>query len=85
VQNTIGRKQSASCYDLVLISVSIFLAMTGLVMVASSSISIAENLHANPLYYFWRQSFSVVAGFCIAIFILNTPLFIWEKLDTYFC
>jgi len=84
VQNTIGRKRSASSYDLVLISVSIFLAMTGLVMVASSSISIADNVHANPLYYFWRQSISVIIGLCAALFIVNTPLSIWEKLSTYF-
>ena len=82
--NTPLRKRFASPYDLILISVSLFLVLTGLVMVASSSISIAENLYSDPLHYFWRQSFSVVMGFFAAFIIINVPLSVWEKLSTYF-
>lgn len=79
-----GIKRSGLQYDLLLISVSLFLVLTGLVMVASSSISIADNIYSNPLYYFWRQLISVTIGFCAGLLIVNTPLVIWQKLSTYF-
>jgi cell division protein FtsW len=84
LEHTTGRKRSGSEYDLLLISVSLFLVMTGLVMVASSSISIAENIYSNPLHYFWRQLISVSIGFCAALLIINTPLLVWQKLSTWF-
>lgn len=84
VQNTLGRKRSASPYDIVLISVSCFLGLIGLVMVASSSITIADNNFADPLHYFWRQSVSVVMGLCVAVFIINTPLSLWQKYSSWF-
>jgi len=84
VEHTTGRKRVYPHYDILLISISLFLVMTGLVMVASSSISIADNLYSNPLYYFWRQLISVIIGFCAALIIINTPLIVWEKLSVFF-
>ena len=62
VENLAGRNRSSSPFDFVLVSVALFLLLAGLVMVASSSITMADKLHANPLYYFWRQLISVVLG-----------------------
>ena len=78
------RKREALSYDLVLISVSLFLALTGLIMVASSSITIADNLYSDPLFYFWRQFISVLIGICLAVFIVKIPLTVWERLGPYF-
>ena len=84
VLNTLKRKKIISPYDLILISIVLFLIMTGLVMVASASVSIADNLYSDPLYYFWRQCLSIVLGLCAALLIINIPLSVWEKYSTYF-
>lgn len=84
VENLPGRNRSSSPFDFVLVSVALFLLLAGLVMVASSSITMADKLHANPLYYFWRQFISVMLGLGGAVVILNTPLTIWQKLSSYF-
>lgn len=84
VENIPGRKRSSYPYDFLLVTVSLLLVMTGLVMVASSSITIADKMYADPLYYFWRQLVSVIIGVCAAFIILNTPLSVWQKLSTYF-
>jgi cell division protein FtsW len=84
VENLAGRNRSSSPFDFVLVSVALFLLLAGLVMVASSSITMADKLHANPLYYFWRQLISVVLGLGGGVVILNTPLTVWQKLSSYF-
>ena len=84
VVNTPGQKRLVSPFDPILIFVTMFLIIIGLVMVASSSISIAENLYSDPLYFFWKQLVSVVIGMGLALIIVNTPLSIWEKYSTYF-
>jgi cell division protein FtsW len=82
--NASSRKRPTNLYDPVLISVSLFFVLMGLIMVASSSVSTAEILYSNPLYFFWRQLSSVVLGLFAALLIVNTPLFVWEKFSTYF-
>jgi cell division protein FtsW len=81
---TPGRKRDTSPYDLALIGVSLFLTLAGLVMVASSSITIADNLYSDPLFYFWRQFTSVMIGLCIAVMLVNIPLYVWQILGPYF-
>ena len=66
-------------YDVCLITAIIFLIGLGLVMVASSSITIAEKNYGEPLYYFWRQLTSAALGISIAILVLRIPMKIWEK------
>lgn len=70
-------------YDFVLIGVCLFLIMTGLLMVASSSITIADRLHGDPLYYFWRQSVSVILGLGLGYLCIRTPLAVWQHLGVY--
>ena len=84
VETLPGRNLSATPYDFVMVCVCLFLLLAGLVMVASSSITMAEKIHGNPLYYFWRQLISVVIGLCGAFFVINTPLAVWQKLSSYF-
>ena len=67
-------------YDVYLVTAVIFLISLGLIMVASSSITIAEKNYGEPLYYFWRQLISAFLGISIAVVVLRVPVRIWEKL-----
>ena len=62
-----------------LISALILLGL-GLVMVASSSISIAERQLSEPLYYFWRQFTYSIIGIMAAVLIFKIPLNYLQKL-----
>ncbi len=72
-----------SPYDLILVTVSVALVSVGLVMVASSSISVTDTTYSSPLHYFWRQLVSVGLGLACSIFIINVPLHAWENLSSY--
>ena len=67
--------------DLVLTLLTLFLLLTGLVMVASASVSLAERLHHEPLHYFWRQCVALTIGVCCGWFILNRPLSLWQQVS----
>jgi cell division protein FtsW len=62
-------------------TVILILIGLGLVMVASSSIAIAERQFHEPLHYFWRQSFSAVIGLSLIAASLKVPLSVWEYLS----
>ena len=68
-------------YDPWLVMVVLFLLVAGLVMVASSSVALAEGLHDDPFYYFRRQVFSVALGLALGAFILKSPVILWEKMS----
>ena len=59
--------------DLPLLLSSLFLLALGLVMVASSSISIADRELSDPLYYFWRQLTYSIIGIITAIVVFKIP------------
>lgn len=66
-------------YDPWLVVVVVFLLAAGLVMVASSSVALAERVHQNPFYYFQRQVFSLAVGLALGVAILKSPLALWDK------
>lgn len=68
-------------HDMWLITVSLLLIGLGMVMVASSSMAIAERQFGEPLYYFWRQFFAVSIGLSLAVICLNVPLSMWQFLS----
>ena len=68
-------------YDTWLMTVILILIGLGLVMVASSSIAIADRQFHEPLHYFWRQSFSAVIGLSLIAASLKVPLSVWEYLS----
>lgn len=76
-------KRSPVHYDYRLIGVVIFLICLGLVMVASSSITIADRVYHNPLYFFWRQGIAVVLGLTAGFIILKIPLVVWQRINIY--
>lgn len=68
-------------YDTWLMTVILVLIGLGLVMVASSSIAIADRQFNEPLHYFWRQSFSAVIGLSLIAASLKIPLSVWDFLS----
>ena len=68
-------------HDPWLVVVILFLLTAGLVMVASSSIALAERLHGDPFYYFRRQVISLALGLALGAFILKSPVVLWEKMS----
>ena len=65
--------------DFPLLLSALILLSLGLVMVASSSISIAERELSDPLYYFWRQlSYSAVA-LILSFITFKIPLKYFQK------
>jgi cell division protein FtsW len=78
----IGRRSDArSGYDVWLIGIAGALLLLGLVMAASSSITVAERLHGNPLYFFWRQLTAVLLGAALAFGAVSTPLALWQRMS----
>ncbi|MDH5370146.1 MAG: FtsW/RodA/SpoVE family cell cycle protein, partial [Gammaproteobacteria bacterium] len=65
--------------DLPLLISALILLGLGLVMVASSSISIAERQLSEPLYYFWRQLSYSIVGIVAAVIVFKIPLKYLEK------
>ncbi len=66
-------------FDPVLLTVFISLLTIGVIMVASSSISIADRNFSNPFYYFQRQLVFVVLGIVAALTVFKIRLVQWEK------
>ncbi|MFK5913211.1 MAG: putative lipid II flippase FtsW [Woeseiaceae bacterium] len=66
--------------DLPLLLSSLFLLGLGLVMVASSSISISERELSDPLYYFWRQFTYSIVGLTSAFLMFKIPLSYIQKI-----
>ena len=65
--------------DLPLLLSAFVLLGIGLVMVASSSISIAERELSEPLYYFWRQLSYSIVGLITAVIVFKIPLLYLQK------
>jgi len=70
---------SVDDFDPMLLIVFISLLTIGVIMVASSSISIADRNFGNPFYYLQRQLFFVVIGLLAAISVFKIRLVQWEK------
>ena len=69
-------------YDEVLVWVTLFLLLLGLVMVYSASVSLPNSpKYANyQIYHFLiRQAISVMVGLCIACIIVRVPVSFWER------
>ena len=58
---------------------AIVLLATGLVMVASASVAVAEKSTGAPLYYFYKQLFSAGLGLGLAAATFTVPMKTWEQ------
>ena len=66
-------------FDPVLLIVFVSLLTIGIIMVASSSISVADRNFSNPFYYLQRQLVFVVLGVVAALTVFKIRLVQWEK------
>ena len=66
-------------FDPLLTLVFVCLLTIGVIMVASSSISVADRNFSNPFYYLQRQLVFVVMGVFAALFVFKIRLVQWEK------
>ncbi|MEX2479730.1 MAG: putative lipid II flippase FtsW, partial [Gammaproteobacteria bacterium] len=69
-------------YDLWLIGGTATLLCVGLIMVVSTSVSIAERRELDPLFYFWRQLIGAGLGLVSAAVIMFFPLRYFERAST---
>lgn len=65
--------------DNVMLFVSILLVLTGLIMIASASIDIAEARSGNPFHYVIRHGIFIVLGCIAGVFTYQLPSSWWEK------
>lgn len=75
------RNMHAFPVDPLLLAAFVALAVMGLVMVASSSVTMSDRNYGDPLHFFWRQSLAFVIGVVLGAGILRTPLSVWERLS----
>ncbi len=75
---TSASKQFALC-DAPLLLAVVCLSLLGLVMVGSSSVSIAYELTGNPFYYFWRQFAYLLVAFSALFIVYKIPLKFWSQ------
>ena len=83
VQGTRDERRAAP-YDQWLIGATLTLLCVGLIMVVSTSVSIAEQREMLPLYYFWRQLGAAAVGLTAAAVLMRMPLAFFERYSTTF-
>ena len=66
--------------DYVLLLAVTLLIVIGLVMVASSSISIADNNFSSPFHYLLRQLVFLAIGLTLATGVFFVPLAVWQRI-----
>ena len=65
--------------DYPLLITTLALLGIGLVMVGSSSVSIAEQQFADPFHYLWRQMIYLAVGVVAAAITLKVPMRVWQE------
>ncbi len=66
-------------YDVWLMGSVLVLLSLGLVMVASSSVAIADRQLGQPFYYLQRQALFVLAGVALMAGVMKVPLALWQR------
>jgi len=65
--------------DKQLLLLALFLLCLGLIMVGSTSTSIADKNLNDPFYFFWRQLGYALIGLLSAAMVLRIPMTFWQK------
>ncbi len=75
-----GRAPAAAPWlDTWLLGAALLLMALGLLMVASSSVALAERQTGMPLYFFYRQLAYVAVGLTVGAVALAVPLKVWRQ------
>ncbi len=77
-----NNKQTTANYrfDVLLLVTALIILCFGLIMVASTSVSIADKNTGQPFYYFIRQSVYAGIGLITGLIVYKIPLSVWMKL-----
>ncbi|HBX99320.1 MAG TPA: putative lipid II flippase FtsW [Gammaproteobacteria bacterium] len=62
-----------------LLLISCLLLVSGLLMMTSASVEVANGQYADPFYYFRRQGIFALIGLSTLIFTLYVPISFWQK------
>ena len=66
--------------DSVVAGAALLLLLSGLIMVASASTELSARIHGNPFYLLTRHTVYIIIGTIAGVFVLLTPVKIWQKL-----
>ncbi|MEJ2362269.1 MAG: putative lipid II flippase FtsW [Gammaproteobacteria bacterium] len=66
--------------DMWLVGSLLAIVILGLIMVGSSSVSVADRELGEPFYYLWRQMLFTGMGMIAAIIVVRIPMRIWQEL-----
>lgn len=66
--------------DMWLVGSLLAVVILGLIMVGSSSVSVADRELGEPFYYLWRQMLFTGMGMIAAIIVVRIPMRIWREL-----
>ncbi len=83
-RNTLLGSRQRQRFDLILAITIVALICLGLVMVASSSVSTADQNTGNPLFYFNRQLLFTLFGIAVMVWVYQVRLEFWEQKDKLF-
>ena len=75
-----ARLRSPLQIDHVLLTIALVLLIGGLVILASASISISDEVAGQPFYYVERQLFASFVGALAAFLCLLVPMHVWQSL-----
>ncbi|MGP1931179.1 MAG: cell division protein FtsW [Arsenophonus sp. ET-YP4-MAG3] len=66
-------------YDRILVWLTLCLSVIGFIMVTSASISVGQRLTQDPFFFAKQDAIYLILASCLAVLILNIPMFYWEK------
>lgn len=72
---------SKTSYDRWLLLIILCLMSIGLLMVASASIMVSDQLTHQPFYYFYRQLIFLTVGIILGSIVVQFEIAVWEKLE----
>ena len=75
-----ARLKTALKFDLVLLTIVMTLLLGGLVILASASMSISDNLIGEPFYYVERQLLAAAIGGAVGVACLFIPMQVWRSI-----
>lgn len=73
------KTRQIALYDRAFVLCAILIVIMGLVMVASSSMTVSMHQYNTPFHYLFRQLLSVAIGMCICAAVVSIPLRFFEK------
>ncbi|MBL0711605.1 MAG: cell division protein FtsW [Colwellia sp.] len=81
--DTKSTNQSYAVFDRSFVILAFSMYMIGLIMVASSSMPVAERLFNNPFHFVIRHAIYIVLSLAVAGFTLQIPMSWWQKNSSY--